>query len=144
MALRTINERVVQAFLYEACGLLLATPAYALVFGTSSTDSAVVVMALAAAVLVWTPFYNLVFDWVEWRLTQRLASDRPALARVLHAGLLEVSVLVLTVPILVLLGGHSWTAALLIDFGLSFCYGLYSLAFYRIYDWLFPMKAATH
>jgi uncharacterized membrane protein len=144
MALRTINERVVQALLYETCGLLLATPAYALVFGTSSADSAVVLVALAVAVLVWTPLYNLVFDRVEWRLSERLASDRPVLGRILHAGLLEMSVLVLTVPILVFLGGHGWKAALLIDFGLSFCYGIYSLGFYRIYDWLFPMKPATH
>lgn len=139
MTFRTTRERIVQTLAYEVGGLLLATPAYAFAFGTETRDSALLIAALSVAVLVWAPLHNAAFDRIDWNMTGRLASDRRPRGRLVHALSLEVSVLLLTCPLVILLGGYTLPQALLVNLGLTLFYMVYAYVFHLGYDRLRPV-----
>ena len=140
--LRSRSERVIQTLTYEIGGLAIAAPIYALIFGAGSAESLGIMLALSVAVLLWTPFFNTVCDYAELRLVRRVASDRPLKWRVLHAAGLEVSTVIVTLPILIVLGGHGFLEALLLDIGLSALYAAYGFVFHLVYDRLRPVRGA--
>ena len=141
MALRNLNERILQTLTYELGGVLLVTPIYALLFGDTTSQSLVVMASLSLATLIWLPLHNTAFDWLDLRLSGRLASDRPKHLRLLHALSLEITVCLITTPLLVWLGGHTWAAAFMIDLALSFAYAAYGYVFHLGYDHFRPVKA---
>lgn len=140
MTLRTARERVIQTLAYEAGGLAVAIPLYALAFGTEADESAFVLAAVSVAMMIWSLNHNTLFDLVEWRMIRRVASDRPHSQRVLHALSHEVTAAVVTVPILMVLGDLGFGEALLADIGLSVVYTLYAYVFHWIYDRLRPIQ----
>jgi|LNFM01.1.fsa_nt_gb uncharacterized membrane protein len=140
MTLRTARERVIQTLAYEAGGLAVATPLYALAFGIEAGESALVLAAVSVAMMIWSPIHNTLFDLVEWRMMRRVASDRPHSDRVLHAVSHEVTAAVVTVPILMLLGDLGFVEALVADIGLSVVYTIYAYAFNCFYDRLRPIQ----
>jgi uncharacterized membrane protein len=140
MALRSFGERILQTACYEAGGLVLVTPLYAAIMGRGAAASAGLMVALSAAVLVWTPLLNTAFDLIDLRLSGRLASDRPPLLRVVHALCCELSTLVVTVPILIWLGGHSPAEALAVDLALTVAYAAYACGFFLLYDRWRPVR----
>jgi uncharacterized membrane protein len=140
MTLRSTRERVIQTISYEIGGLCLSVPLYA-IFGNGSTGEAFTLMlALAVAVLIWSPIHNTLFDWADYRLSGRLASDRPQGWRVVHAVSHEATTLVVTMPILMTLGGLGFWAALLVDLGLTLLYTAYAFVFHNVYDRLRPVR----
>jgi uncharacterized membrane protein len=139
MTLRSPRERLIQTFAYEAGGLCLSVPLYA-VFGDGTTGEAFgLMLSLSIAVLIWSPIHNTLFDLVEFRASGRLASDRPQRWRLVHAISHEATTLVVTLPILMGLGGLSFWAALLVDLGLTALYTAYAYVFHLVYDRLRPM-----
>ena len=140
MALRSLRERTIQTLSYEAGGFLLAMPLYALIVGHDASSSTLVVVAVAIACGIWSPIHNTAFDWVEWRITGRVASDRPHRMRFLHAASHEVTSIVVTTPIIMIAGGHSFLHALMVDIGLTLLYSAYAYFFHIIYDWMRPVK----
>jgi uncharacterized membrane protein len=91
-------------------------------------------------VLVWSPIHNTLFDWADYRLSGRLASDRPQRWRVVHAISHEATTLVVTLPILMGLGGLTFWTALVVDMGLTFLYTAYAYVFHNLYDRLRPVR----
>ncbi|MCU0903125.1 MAG: PACE efflux transporter [Tabrizicola sp.] len=140
MTLRSTRERVLQTLAYEAGGLALSIPAYILYSGGSAPESALLMLALSGAVLLWTPIHNTVFDLIDYRLSGRLASRRPQRWRVVHAISHEATTLVVTLPILIWLGGLSFWQAVLVDLGLTVLYAVYAYVFHLVYDRLRPMQ----
>lgn len=140
MTLRSPRERLLQTLAYEAGGLAVATPIYAAVFGADLAGSAKLLAVLSVVVMLWTPVHNSLFDWVEWRLTGRLASDRPHRMRLVHALSHEASSLVVTLPVLMGPGGLGLVEALLADLGLTAVYSVYAYVFHWFYDWVRPMR----
>jgi uncharacterized membrane protein len=139
MALRSFQDRVLQTVIYEAGGILLVTPLYVLSFGSSGGQSFVVMVSLSIATLIWFPVHNTAFDWFDLRLTGRLASDRPQRLRMLHALSHEISVCLITTPLLIVLGGHGLAEAILVDLALSFAYAGYGYVFHIVYDRIHPV-----
>jgi uncharacterized membrane protein len=142
MALRSLRERVVQTLAFELVGLALATPLFHLAVGGGFAHSAATVALVSAAVLVWSPLHNTVFDWIEWRCARRVASDRPPRLRLLHAVSHEVSSIVVTLPVLIGVGGLGLWRALAADIGLTLLYTGYAYVFHCVYDRLRPVAAA--
>jgi uncharacterized membrane protein len=142
MTLRSPRERAIQTLAYEAGGLCLSVPLVVLFGGGTMGQAFVLLLALSAAVLVWSPIHNTVFDWVDFRLTGRLASDRPQRWRLVHAASHEATTVVVTLPILIWLGGLSVWEALLADLGLTLLYAAYAYVFHLVYDRLRPMRPA--
>ncbi|MCU0828933.1 MAG: PACE efflux transporter [Tabrizicola sp.] len=134
MHLRSPRERLLQTLCYEAGGLLLSIPLYLLYSGSGTGEGALLMLALSVAVMIWSPIHNTVFDWADLRLSGRVASDRPQRWRVVHAVTHEATTVVVTLPILVWLGGHGWGEALLIDLGLTVLYAVYAYGFHLAYD----------
>lgn len=141
MTLRSPKERLFQALCYEAGGLFLAVPFYQLAVGASAQDSLGLMLALSAAVLCWSPLHNLAFDVIEHRRTRRLASDRPQIWRIAHAISHEATTVLVTLPVLVWLGGYGWQTALAVDLALTLIYTVYAYGFYLVFDLLRPVQA---
>jgi uncharacterized membrane protein len=140
MAIRCVRERVLQTLCFETGGLLLATPVYQAAFGASAVGSATLMTALALAVALWSPLHNAAFDMAELRLAGRVASDRPHGLRVIHALSQEVTGMVLTLPLVVTLGGHGILEALAVEAALTLFYAAYAYAFHLAYDRLRPVR----
>jgi uncharacterized membrane protein len=140
MTLRSVRERVLQTLAYEAGGLALSIPAYLLYSGGSVPETALLMLALSGAVLLWTPIHNTLFDWIDYRWSGRLASNRPQRWRIVHAISHEATTLVVTLPILMGLGGLTFWAAVLVDLGLTLLYAVYAYVFHLVYDRLRPMQ----
>lgn len=142
MSLRSLRERIIQTLCYEAGGLALAAPAYSLVFGGAVTESALFIMMLSIVCMAWAAIHNTLFDLTEFRVFHRLASDRPQAWRVIHAFSNDVSSTVVTLPIVMWMGGYGFWAALLVDIGFTLFYAAYTYVFHIVYDWLRPMPHA--
>lgn len=138
--LRSRRERVIQTLSYEVGGLAIATPLYMVVFGENVWGSAGLMIALSIAVLVWTPIYNTAFDRLDLHFADRIASDRPTMWRVVHAIGLEATTVFLTVPIVMVVGGHGFVEALVVDIALTLVYTIYGFVFHLAYDRARPVK----
>ncbi len=136
-------ERILQTLIFEAGGLVLAVPAYEAAFGRGADQGLVLMVALSVAVMIWTPVHNMMFDRAEYRLTGRPASARPLSLRLIHALSHEITPIAITLPLIMILGQHSLSEALAVNFGLTLLYVAYAYAFYLAYDRLLPLPAAA-
>jgi uncharacterized membrane protein len=143
MALRSPRERFIQTLAFEIGGLLLVLPLYVLVTGSGAVEGFVLMAALAVAVMIWSPLHNAVFDWADLRLSGRLASDRPQRWRMVHAVSHEVTVVVVTLPIMIWVGGYGIWGALAAEVGLTVAYTLYAYGFHLVYDRLRPVERGS-
>lgn len=139
MTLRTPRERAVQVLCFEAGGLLVAVPLYALASGEDAGRSALLIAALSVAVMAWSPIHNTLFDVAELRWAGRVASDRPHRWRAVHALSHEASALLVTLPIVMGLTGLGLGGALLVEAGLTALYAGYAYAFHWGFDRLRPV-----
>lgn len=137
---RCVKERIIQTLSYEAGGLVLVTPFYALAFGHTAIDSLTLMFVLSLLVMAWSPLHNVVFDWFDGRVSGRVASDRPHHLRLLHAFSLETSSILVTLPVVMLLGGHGFWTALAIDVGLTVSYAAYAYVFHLGFDRMRPIN----
>jgi uncharacterized membrane protein len=83
--LRSPKERAIQSIAYEVGRLCLATPLYAVFGGGNAGEAFGLMLALAVAVMIWSPWRNTVFDGADFRLTGRQVSGRPDGMRIVHA-----------------------------------------------------------
>lgn len=139
--LRSARERVVQTLSYEIGAVLLAAPVYQWVFGVSAGESFQLLVTLSVAVIFWLPLHCTVFDWLDSRWFGRVASDRRGFSRWFHAFTYELSTLIVTVPLIVWLGGYTWLEALWLDLGLTLFYTAYAWVFHWGFDRLRPIRA---
>jgi uncharacterized membrane protein len=141
--LRCLKERVLQTLSYEAGGLLLVTPLYALVMGAGAGESLHLLVIVSIICMVWTGLHNSAFDWLEARLCRRVASDRTAACRVLHAISHETSSILVTTPAIMWVGGFDFWHALAADVGITVAYAAYALVFHWVFDRLRPVPQAA-
>ena len=138
--IRSTKERILQASLYEFGGIAFAAPLYALVFDASSTTSILLMFMLSVVCSIWYTIFNTLFDRVEWKATGQTASNRTTPLRVVHAAFLEISSIIVSVPVIMYFGHHSFLEAVLIDIGLSVFYVGYAYLFHLIFDYLRPVQ----
>ncbi len=138
-AMRCVRERCLQTLSYEAGGLLLITPIYALVFSRTTGESLALMVTLSAIAMLWSPLHNGVFDWVDGFITGRTACARPHSLRVAHAASLEISSIAVTLPAVMWMGNYDMWAALAVDIGLTVAYILYAYVFHLLFDWVRPV-----
>mgnify|MGYP001822670520 FL=1 len=141
MALRSAKERIIQTLGFEVGGLLIATPLYALFFESSSGQSLVLLVCISLAVMIWAPMHNTAFDLLDLRAFGRVASDRAHGWRIVHAASLEVTSVALTLPLAMVVGGHSVLQALAVNIGLTLVYTVYGYFYYLVFDLVWPVKA---
>jgi uncharacterized membrane protein len=142
--LRSPRERLIQTLWFEAVGLGLVAPLYAWVAGAGAGESFALVAAVSLVVMAWAAVFNTAFDFVEWRLTARVASARPQRLRLLHAALFELTAMAVSVPVIYALSDMTWWQALQTDVALTLAYMAYGYAFHVVYDRWRPVQAAAH
>ena len=140
MSLRTFRERILQTIAFEAGGIVLVTPVYALSMGAGVSHAFTILISLSVVAMLWSPLHNTVFDWLDLTLTGRVASDRRQRLRLAHVISHEVTVMVVTLPLLMVLGGHSFKTALMLEIGFSTAYAAYAYVFHIAYDHWRPVK----
>jgi len=143
MTLRSARERLFQTLAFELGGLALVAPVYGFVMGASAVDSVLLVAATSVVVMAWSPIHNHLFDAAEWRLSGRVASERPSRLRLVHAVSHEVSTTIVTVPVIMLVGGHGFWESLIIDIAMTLFYVAYTYVFHVAYDWWRPVRPAA-
>jgi uncharacterized membrane protein len=138
--LRSWRERLIQTLSYELGAVLVSAPLYQWIFDVSAGESLQLLLTLSVAEMLWMPVHNSVFDSLDARWFGRVASDRRGVSRCLHAFSYEMSTLIVTVPLIVWLGGYPWAEAILLDLGLTLFYTAYAWAFHWGFDRLRPIK----
>jgi uncharacterized membrane protein/S-adenosylmethionine/arginine decarboxylase-like enzyme len=141
VTIRSSPERLLQTLFYEVGGLALITPLYGYVVGHSAGESLSLLVIVAVVTMIWQAAHNTLFDIADFKLTGRLASNRPHWLRILHAISNEVSSIVVTLPSIMFVGGFGFGEALAIDIGLTLFYSAYAYVFHYIFDWLRPMQS---
>jgi uncharacterized membrane protein len=139
MALRSMRERAYQTLAYEFFGLVLIAPLISAAIGLSGGESVMLLVWVALACMVWSPLHNIAFDWAEWNLAKRVASDRPQGWRIVHAASHEATSVVVTTPLIMLISGLGMLDALALDLGLTVAYTAYAYVFHMAYDWYRPV-----
>lgn len=142
MTLRSPRERLIQTLAFEAGGLCLSVPLVVLFGGGTSGEAFALMLSLSIAVLIWSPIHNTLFDWVDFKVSGRLASDRPQRWRLVHAVSHEATTVVVTLPLLIWLGELTFWTALAADLGLTALYAAYAYVFHLVYDRLRPVRPA--
>lgn len=140
VAVRSARERAIQTLWFEALGVAVVAPLYALAAGSSVASSTSLLIALSLAVMLWSAVFNTAFDRLEARWVGRRASDRPQRWRVLHALLHEASAVLVTWPLIVALTDLGWGRALVADLALTLTYAAYAYLFHLGFDRLRPVK----
>jgi uncharacterized membrane protein len=140
MVLRSARERILQVCAYEIVAYALMVPLYPLIFGIAFVEAFEIMLWLTLAEALWGGLHDLVFDRAEGRFAARRADQRPMRWRVIHAVSREVAISLLSVPVIIWLTGLGLGAALMIDLGLTVLYVVYACLFFRIYDWLRPLR----
>jgi uncharacterized membrane protein len=141
MSQRSARERFAQAVLYEVIALVLLTPVYSFALDLPMDNSFATMLMISVAVVIWVWIYNTIFDRVMLAKTGRLAHDKTTRLRILHAGLYELTVTFIAVPIILVMSGKPIWVALLADIGFSMIFAIYTYVFYLIYDRLRPVRA---
>jgi uncharacterized membrane protein len=137
--LRCIRERILQTLCYEAVGLLIITPLYAIVAHAKASESLVLLAVVSAVCMLWAAIHNTVFDWLEFHLCERVASDRTAACRILHAVSIELTSVLITTPVIMWIADLGFWEALAVDIGLTIAYAAYAYAFHWAFDKLRPV-----
>jgi uncharacterized membrane protein len=93
--------------------------------------------------MIWSPLHNTVFDFIDLRLSGRVASDRPQVLRAVHAVSHEVTAVCVSLPLLIWLGGLSLWDAVFADILLTLFYTAYAYVFHVVFDWIRPVGVSS-
>jgi uncharacterized membrane protein len=137
---RNLRERIIQTLCYEAGGLLVIAPLFSLAADAGMAESYGLIAVLSITAMTWCGLFNTVYDLIEFRRTERAASDRPHRWRVVHALAFEATQTIVSCPLIYLLTGLSWLEALVADLALTGAYAVYGYVFYWAFDRLRPLQ----
>lgn len=135
--MRSVGDRIRHAISFEIIGLLLVVPLGAWVFHMPLHDIGMVGIVSATIATAWNFVYNYVFDL----FLQRTAgtTEKSGLARVCHAILFEVGLLVVLMPFIAWYLGVSLWQAFVMDLSFALFYMFYAFGFNWAYDRIFPL-----
>jgi uncharacterized membrane protein len=137
--LRSFPDRLRQLLLFEIIGLILVAPLASWLTGHSISAIGLLALAISFIAMAWSGLFNYAFDRIELARGGHL-SRRSWRARFLHAGLFELGLTIITVPLVAWSLSISLLDALLLDLGFVVFYLIYALLFNRAYDAVFPLR----
>ena len=138
--IRSTRERIIQTIAFELIGLLLIVPLFTAYTKTTHLKGLMILCVVSVLVMSWSALHNTLFDILEWRFLARIASDRSEKLRAVHALSLELTSMIVTLPVLVWLLNMSWSNALVLDIALTLAYVVYGYLFHRAFDFVRPVK----
>jgi uncharacterized membrane protein len=135
--MRSVSDRIRHAISFEIIGLVLVTPLGALAFHMPMHDIGLVSLVSATIATAWNFIYNYLFDVVLQRVCGTTKKD--GLARVCHAVLFEIGLLIVLMPFIAWYLGVSLWQAFVMDVSFALFYVVYAFVFNWAYDRIFPL-----
>lgn len=131
---KTTSERFFHALAFEVLAVAICAPLGAWLIDRPVVHMGLLTLTISLIAMGWNMVFNILFDRAEqsWRFRRNLG------ARVVHAGLFELGLLLLTVPLIAWWLDMGLWQALLLDLGLVLFFVPYTMAFNWVYDWLRP------
>jgi uncharacterized membrane protein len=136
--MRTTKDRVRHTILFEIFGIALCTPLASMLLGKSLISLVSMSIMISIIAMIINYLFNYWFDKTLIRLNKPL-HVRPVKLRILHATLFEVTLLVVTVPLVAWWLDMSLLAAFFTDIGFSFFFLIYAFVYNWAYDTIFPI-----
>lgn len=133
---KSFQERLSQALGFELLAILLCTPLFSWIMGTSWMRMGALTMANSVAAVLWNMIFNAVFDQFRRRHALPKGMRMDAIWRAAHAVLFEGGLLLITVPLAAWWLGIGFVAAVLLDLGLLLFFLPYTHAYHWAYDTL--------
>lgn len=127
------KERIFQAILYEAFAILLS---FILLKSTHTEHQSntpymlFMLLAISMMAMVWTFFYNIIFD----RFFTEDKLSCPVWLRILHIVGFECGLLLFTLPLVMWVMQIGLWQAFLLDISLTVLILVYGFVFYWVYD----------
>ncbi|MGC8121343.1 PACE efflux transporter [Marinobacter sp. VGCF2001] len=138
--MRTPLDRVRQAVMFEAIGLILSVPLAAIVFGFDLARTGVLAAIGATMATTWNYVFNLAFDHA---LKRRFGTTRKSLRiRFVHAISFEFGLMLAFLPVIAWWMGIGVIEALIVDIAFVLFYLVYAFVFTWCYDTVFPDRDA--
>ncbi len=131
---KTTSERFLHALAFEVLAIAICAPLGALLIDRPVVDMGLLTLAISLIAMGWNMVFNILFDRAEraWHFRRNFG------ARIVHAGLFELGLVLLTVPLIAWWLDMGLWQALLLDLGLVLFFVPYTMAFNWVYDWLRP------
>jgi len=127
---RTLRERIVHALAFEVIAVLICAPTLAWLMGKPLLHLGVLTLMFSTVAMLWNMLFNYLFD----RAQRRMGFVRGLGARVSHALLFELGLVVVLVPLAAWWLSIGLLQALLLDIGLLLFFLPYTLGFNWGYD----------
>lgn len=140
-AMRTKADRLRHTLLFEIIGLLTCTPLAAWILDKGMMQIGSMSLAISLTAMVCNYLFNLAFDHALVK-TGRPVNVRPPWMRCLHAVLFELSLLILTIPMVAWWLNMTLWQAFITDIGFVLFFLVYAYVFNWTYDRAFPMPTA--
>lgn len=127
---RSLLERIGHALAFEVIAVVICAPVLAWLMGQSLVHLGILTLMFSSVAMLWNMLFNTFFD----HLQRRMGFQRGLRARLVHAVLFEVGLIVVLVPLAAWWLSISLLQALLLDIGLILFFLPYTLGFNWAYD----------
>lgn len=141
IVMRTPKDRLRHTLLFEFFLLLLCIPIMTFALGKPAEEVGAMSVMLSIAGASWNYMYNYLFDHALVRLNRPLY-PRSGMLRIIHAVLFEITLLLITVPAVMLMLNFSFMKALMVDIGFAAFVPVYAFGYNMVYDRVFPPPVA--
>mgnify|MGYP003624611249 CR=1 FL=1 len=132
-------DRIRFTLMFEALLIALLAPVLAWILERDSLDIGLMAVILSLKAMVLNFIYNYGFDRMDVR-HGRVPTKRSLKGRMLHALGFELILMITSLPIVMWWLGLSLWQALVMDMALMGVVVLYTMAFTRVYDEVFPIS----
>jgi len=127
---RSVRERIGHALAFELIAVAISAPALALLMDKPLAQMGALTLMFSTVAMLWNMLFNYWFDGAQ----RRLGFHRGLWARLVHASLFELGLIVVLVPLAAWWLSIGLLEALLLDIGLILFFLPYTMAFNWIYD----------
>ncbi len=139
--MRNTRDRIRQAVGFELIGLAIVTPLGAWIYDHPMQNIGVIAIVGATLATVWNYFFNLLFDHAMQRHLGYV--QKSVYARILHAVLFELGLLLALMPFIAWFLEISLLQAFLMDVSFSLFFMVYTFVYSWAYDVIFPVPMHT-
>lgn len=140
--MRSTSDRIRHTILFEFGLVIIFSPVASMILDKDFVQIGGLAICLSIIAMGVNYSYNLAFDHVLLKLGRPL-SPRPAKLRVVHAGLFEVSLVLISLPVIAFALDLSLWQAFLTDLGFSIFTLIYALIFNWAYDYFLPIPDSS-
>ena len=130
LAKRSFKERVLHATLFEVIAVVVCAPLLAWLMDKSLAHMGALTLMFSAIAMLWNMIFNILFD----RAQRRMGFHRGLWARISHALLFELGLILVLVPLAAWWLSISLVAAFFLDIGLILFFLPYTLGYNWAYD----------